>query len=333
MSSIIERWKRIVPHIPYAVRHDFWRKLFALVFAILLTGVAYRNVKSDMELIKLDVRDVPVRFVPVEPGVALIPRDVSVDIAVEVPQERKNLKNTDFYLECPVARTQVENDTPVKLVADMVKTSVPVDGLRVLSFYPEMIPLNIDIMDTKNVPVHPVSDSAELMDGYHASLVRPEKPVTIRGPKKLLDTVDYVETEKIPMANVTKSFSRQVDLIPPYDGKVEILSGKVKVEVRVEKDKPRPFEGIPIQTLLGGNATNNLAVTHVEPESVTVLVDSVPDISRTQIHPFLNLSDISRPGVYTLDVKCWMESDRIKVIEVIPAKATVTLEFVSPSSK
>ena len=172
------------------------------------------------------------------------------------------------------------------------------------------------------------------MEGYQASLIQPEKPVTIRGPKKLLDTIEYLETEKIPLANVTKSFSRQVDLVSPYDKNIEILSGKVKVEVKVEKNKPRAFDGIPVQVLFGRTGANNLIISKIQPESVTVLVDSVPDISQTQIHPFLDLSDVTRPGVYTVDIKCWSDNGRIKVVEVIPAQATVTLEpVVSPASK
>ena len=334
MSSIRDLWRKILPHIPQIIRHDFWRKLFALVFAILLTGVAYQNVKSQMELVKVDVRGVAVRFVAVEDGVTLIPRDVPVDISVEVPKELKNLKNTDFFLECPVTKYQVEEDLPVELRPDMVKTNVPIDNLRVLSVNPDMLPLNIDIMDTKEVPVYPVCDFTELMEGYQASLVQPEKPVTIRGPKKHLATISYLETEKIPLANVTKSFSRQVDLISPYDKNIEILSGKVKIEVKIEKNKPRAFDGIPVQILFGRTGANNLIISKIQPESVTVLVDSVPDISQTQIHPFLDLSDVTRPGVYTVDIKCWSDNDRIKVVEVIPVKATVTLEpVVAPASK
>jgi hypothetical protein len=335
MSSIRELWNaKILPCVPHIIRHDFWRKLFALVFACLLTGYAYQNVKSKMELVRIDVRGVAVRFAAVEDGVTLIPRDVSVDITVEVPKEQKNLKNTDFFLERPVKRSQVLEDLPVKLLPEMVKTNVPIDGLNVLAVNPEMLPLDIDIMDTRDVPVHPVCDFAEVMEGYQASLVQPEKPVTVRGPKKLLDTIEYLETEKIPLSNVTKSFSRQVNPVSPYGKNIEILSGKVKVEVRIEKNKPRAFDGIPVQVLLGRTGANNLMIARIQPESVSVLVDNVPDISRTQIHPFLDLTDVTRPGVYNVDIKCWSDNDRVKVVEVIPAMATVTLEpVVVPASK
>ena len=333
MSAFFDFWRtRVLPHVPYLIRHDFWRKLFALLFACLLTGYAYQNVKSKMELVKIDVRGVPVRFAAVNDDVTLIPRDVSVDINVEVPEEQKNLKNTDFYLECPVTKSQVVEDRPVELQPEMVKTNVPIDGLHVLSVNPQMLPLNIDIMDTKDVPVHPVSDFSELMEGYHAVLVQPERPVTIRGPKKRLDSIEYIETETIPLSNVTKSFSCQVDLVPK-NRDVEILSGKVRIEVKVEKDKPRAFDGIHVNVLFGRSGANNLIVSNIQPDTVTVRVDNVPDISQTQIHPFLNLSDVTRPGVYTVDIKCWADSDLIKVIDVSPAQATVTLEPIVPASK
>ena len=43
MSAIRNFWGKILPHVPHIIRHDFWRKLFALVFACLLTGYAYQT--------------------------------------------------------------------------------------------------------------------------------------------------------------------------------------------------------------------------------------------------------------------------------------------------
>ena len=336
MSAIVDFWKTIVlPHVPYFIRHDFWRKLFALVFAGMLTVVAYQNADAKIEMEETDFRNVPVRFTTAEKGVTLTPYDISVAIRVEVPKKQKGiLKNTDFSLECPVSESDIANNKPLDFTFDMVKPNRPIDHFSVKKIEPNTLVPDIDIVENKDVPVEPVYDLKELMEGYDATVLEPEKQVTVRGPKKLLDTVETIETEKIPLANVTKSFSRQVNLIPPYDRNIEILSGKMKVEVRIEKKTPLRFDGIPVQVLFGRTGANNLIISRIQPETVTVRVDNVPDISRTQIHPFLDLSDVTRPGVYNVDIKCWSDNDRIKVVEVIPAKATVTLEpVVVPASK
>ena len=74
MSAIVDFWKTIVlPHVPYFIRHDFWRKLFALVFAGMLTVVAYQNADAKIEMEETDFRNVPVRFTTAEKGVTLTP--------------------------------------------------------------------------------------------------------------------------------------------------------------------------------------------------------------------------------------------------------------------
>ena len=38
MSALSRFWNAsVLPHIPNIIRHDFWRKLFALFFTILLS--------------------------------------------------------------------------------------------------------------------------------------------------------------------------------------------------------------------------------------------------------------------------------------------------------
>lgn len=336
MSGIRVFWTtKILPHIPHIVRHDFWRKLFSLFFAGILTVFAYQNADKKMEMEETDFRNVPVRFTTADKGISLTPYDVSVAIRAEVPKKQKGiLKNTDFCLECPVSLEEIENNKPLEFKFDMVKPNRPIDHFNVKRIEPDTLVPDIDIVENKEVPVHPVYDLKELMEGYQASVEEPEKPVTVRGPKKHLATIEFLETEKIPLANVTKSFSRQVDLVSPYNKNIEILSGKVKIEVKINKKDPLTLDGIPVQILLGRTGVNNLVISKIQPETVTVQVDNVPDISRTQVHPFLDLSDVTRAGVYTIDIKCWTDNDRIKVVQKIPSQATVTLEPVAaPASK
>ena len=50
MSALSRFWQaKILPRVPHIIRHDFWRKLFALFFTILLSWYAHQNVKAKTE--------------------------------------------------------------------------------------------------------------------------------------------------------------------------------------------------------------------------------------------------------------------------------------------
>lgn len=336
MSRITRFWNEsILPYVPNFVRHDFWRKLFALFFAVLLTVNVYQKIESKMEMVRVQLENVPVHFVAKDGEFKIVPRDEFAIVNVDVPKDLKDLKNTDLTIECPVTISQIDKNEPVKLEIGMVKRNRTIENLIVQKILPDAILLNLDYVDEKDVPVKAVYDSGELMDGYRALVPDPEKPVRIRGPKKALATISYLETEKIPLSNVTKNFSRLAHLTLPNNEtnrNIEILSDTVRVEVEIKKNDPRPLVGVPIQVLFGRSGANTLTIARIQPEFVTVLLDSMQDIPRLQAHPFLDLSDVTKPGVYTVDIKCWSDDDRVKVVEVIPAQATVTLEPAVPSA-
>ena len=100
------------------------------------------------------------------------------------------------------------------------------------------------------------------------------------------------------------------------------------VEKEIEKNDPISIPNVPVRVITGTEGANSLAVTGIRPESVTVKIEDVPNISPEQIHPFLDLSGIKGPGVYTVDIKCWADNDKVKIVEMVPATATVTLESV-----
>jgi len=340
MSSRSKFWnEKVLPCVPGIIRHDFWRKLFALFFALLLWGAVKQQIRSSADIGERTLNRVPVHFVAKDGDFKVVPRDEFVSVTVRVPKDVKDLKDTDLTLECPVTISQIENNEPMKLELGMVKRNRQIDNLTVQKILPEAILLNLDYVDEMDVKVLPVCDAAELMDGYRvyrAPVADPEK-VRIRGPKRALATIPYLETEKIPLSNVTKSFSRLAQLRLPNNeknGNVEILSDSVRVEVEIKKNDPRPIAGIPIQVLFGRTGANTLTIAKIQPESITVLVeiDAIPDVSMIRVHPFLDLSEVTKPGVYNVDIKCWSDNDNVKVVELIPAQATVTLEPAVPAS-
>ena len=342
MSVFGRFWSgKVLPHVPKIVRNDFWRILFSLFFALLLTAYAHRNVKLKTDMVKMQLKDIPVYFIPAAgENFALVPRETrpTVDISVEYPGELKDLKNTDFYVEYAVTKARIDAKTPepVKLKPDNVKTRRVIDNLNVQAIHPELLSLDLDYFVEKDVPVSPVYDEREVMPGYRVVGESAENrvKVRIRGPKKLLETIDHLETEKIPLSNMNRGFSRLVHPALPNDMRddnVRILSDTVRVDVRIEKKVPKSIELVPVRILAGRSGAGNLAIVSVEPENVTVNVDDVPGISREQIYPFLDLSGLTQPGVYPVEIKCWSDNEYVNVVNVVPGKATVKLEFAAPA--
>lgn len=318
-------------------RAGFLRIVFAFFFAVLLTFYAHINMKVKMDMVKVQLKDIPVQFIPAAgETIALVPHEteITVDIDVEVPGNMKDLKPEDFYVECAVTKAQIDAKEPGPLPVrrNNVKTRRVIDNLNVQVIRPDMVRPDLDYYIETDVPVHPDYDLSEALDGYRIRIPEAlDKKARIRGPKKYLETIDYLKTEKIPLANVTRSFSRLVRPVLPDEAmrnNVKILSDSLKVEVQIDKKNPRAVDRVPVRILTDAETSASLAVTSILPQTVTVMVDDVPEeISPQYIDPFVDLSGmrVQEPTVYDVEIRCWTGRDYIKVVEVVPAKVKVTV--------
>ena len=351
-------WKdKVFPRMANLVLNDFWRKIFSLLFAVLLTAYAHLVVKMKMDMVKIHLRDVPVYFVPADgENFSIVPWDVSltVDIDVEVPSGMKNVKNADFYVECPMTKAQIDTDDPkpLKLNRDFVKTRRPIDNLNVQAIRPDVIRPDLDYYLEKDVPVYPTYIPKEVMAGYDVHVPDVGKLVRIRGPKRHLESIYNLETEKIPISNAFEGFTCLVRPVLPNsmrDDSIKILSDTVMVDVQIKRKELNTIKDVPIRVLTGKEGPNNLVVVSIKPETVTVEFDYKPppqvktksemqssanrEVSASEIHPFLDLSDLTQPGVYSVDIRCWSENETVREVRVNPKQATVTLESPAPPPK
>ncbi len=347
MSTIRDFWlTSILPHVPHIIRHDFWRKLFALVIAVSLTVYAHQNstqTKEAPKQVPFDSDHVKVLFVAGNDSFTLVKKnqeDTDVLVRMKVIGDIKDLKEDDFYIECPVTQSEIDRSGVKELKPEMVKCRKDV-SFTVDEIYPEAITLDaVDYVTEKTVPVRIDYDPQEVLAGYRVTSVQAEKQIAIRGLKGEIGGVSELSTEKLPLSDVSNSFSRMVRLIPPDRNgeRIKLLSDTVKVEVKIEKIQSITFDDLPLQVIFEKSGANNMVITRIQPETVSVQVEGLSSIPaadmRTQIHPVLNLSDLKTPGVYTINqIRCLTDNDDIKVLQITPSQASVTLEPAAPAPK
>jgi YbbR domain-containing protein len=94
--------------------------------------------------------------------------------------------------------------------------------------------VTIDKLEERTVPVV-VIHSGDPESGYVITNISVDPvEIRIRGPKKYLDRIDYIETEKINTESLNITLVKQANLIAPDN---IIIIGKIKVEVRISVEK------------------------------------------------------------------------------------------------
>ena len=343
--------EKILPHVPGFIRHDFLRKLFSFVFAVLLTLSVHKNVKEATEYHSVTLHDVEIRVVPEmgkgEDGAfVLVPQDMAstISVTLNVPVDMKDLKSKDMYLERTVTKKQIDDNEPFEPKPENLKFRRSVDRKGIV-FHPTPIPMNLDYYDEKTVSLTPDYDPNEIVNRYQLA----EEPklevdrIRISGPKKVLAGISSLKTEKIPLSNMTRDFSCPVRPVLPYaagNGDVKILSDAVRVNVKIRKNDSLE-KTIPVRVLTGKGVANNLVIAEIIPETVKVTVEDtygrdsvgrmkIEDLSSKQIHAVVDLSGVTEAGFHSVPILFWSDNDQFKVIGVEPKEATVKL---APASK
>lgn len=310
--------------IPGFIRHDFLRKLIALIFAILVWQRVYSEIAVDYTLF-----------------------DIPVNISLPAQLERTDDQPLKVNLTVKASRRIINNPTlkadikiDVKLTEDDIKgnpltishkinpkdISMPT-GITLLQISPENINISVDRKISKTVPVE-VTISGYLLDIYtykQTSII--PRTVVITGPKSIIEQMKVVKTEPIILKpeNV-EDFETEVNL----DSEKNVAVNRKAVTVQIEiykKFDVREFNDIPIKTF-GAPATPGQAV--LKPAKAFIIVDgakkSVEIMQDKELHPFVDVTGLKVPGKYSLPVQCWVDDKDVKIKEIKPKQIDVELK-------
>ena len=185
------------------VKRDFWRKLIALFFALLLYFYVYNEIRSTPQ--KIDSVPVDITLPPGLMDVDPKPHFVTLHI--------KSNRNTTVSASMLRGRASVDYSRYIP-GKPYVLTLKPDDfmspfGVRIEGSDPGEIVLNLQPRMSRDVPVR-VTFSNQLSKDYRSSLASCiPSMVRVTGPEQLIRDLKSVSTQPIPLSeNVTEGFAR-----------------------------------------------------------------------------------------------------------------------------
>lgn len=308
--------------IPRIIRYDFFRKMIALFFALLL----WRSVDSQLSEHET-LRDIPINVSLSNNMQCMSINPTNVTLKVKASRYALNkLSSADIEVNIKNLDESIvnENAQVVQYKIDIRHDITLPSGITVLQVKPEKITINVEKRVSKTVPVKLVY-SGFLMSGYSYNENRLiPKQVIITGPKGIVDEIKYIETEPVILREVNvDDFECEVALSRKKG--ISISTPRVTAHIEIfKKLDVREFVNIEVKPFGAITGKGNIVIT---PNKVLIMVDGVKQslevMNGSNIHPYVDITAIKEPGKYSLDVKCWIDAKEVKVKEIIPSKVSV----------
>jgi len=186
-------------------------------------------------------------------------------------------------------------------LADKAQITLP-QGIKVDGFQPSAIPIRLEEIVDRQVPVEPKLEGKP-DEGFEVYSVYPNKgSVSVRGPASRINALQKVATESIWLAGHKGSFTAQNVALDVADPKVDLLEPMVNVAVEIGEQRiEKNFSGVAVSTKDGGAVQPaNTSVTllgvasyldGLKPEDLKIVLNS------ENLEPRLELPDVLKGKV------------------------------------
>lgn len=315
-------------------RKDIWRKLLALVLALLL----YWNL-SDREKVTKHFS------VPMELELAaglFLPENYKLDVRVTVKGTERALKNPKIKGIIKVDRNdRLNGKFRIRLDERNFERRKDVEIIRV---EPGVVELPVQMYIQRDVRIVPKT-SGKVLDGFELKNLACD-PATVRigGPENEVNAVEYIETETLKL-DFDRNFTQKLKLIMPKLPNIISSTNEaiVKVDISPVVSQRMVFENVPVRYLyphsLSASGTLQEKFSILPSVSRVRLIIIAPPAVFEEIEPekLYVVADLSaellsgRPGQLNVRLYCpammrSFSAGRIREIEIHPAAVTVTVQ-------
>ena len=330
-------WKKHWKKVPGIIRHDFIRKLIAFGLAAIVFFPLFIKLKAQ----QIHENDLPTDEIEVKtPDIVSVPGDSKQIRLIRLEEKNPVLpltiqksfwariwfsKNDAEYVlnQKKAFKKQPKPNQPYK-VRISKDNIIPPFGIEIISGGREII---YEEHIEKTVKVEPDLDENGLHRNYIVEkiTVSPER-VTVSGPKSIVKNLKSIKTVPIPLHNITQSFDYSARLIPP-SSRLKFSPEKVFLQVSIKENiKKREFKLQRIRIM--DDSTNlNLEIIGSPYANITVsgTNDQIIALRPEQIKPYIDISNLNSPGIYSVDLGCWVAEKSIEVIKIEPQSVKVKI--------
>ncbi len=294
--------------VPHLIRHDFWRKFFALGFALLVTATVYSDKRKNEDETFVIHNVQPT--LGLESGYVWRTRNLQqVSLTIRGPRAKLfDLKPEDFTLDYMIGEKEYRSKNKngrqfVTLQAKDVRCRHPRGALlQVLEIAPAEYTFTIDKIVKKEVPVKAEYRQSDLPKGYAVAEIRfpDRKTVFATGPERLLEGNIAINTEPIPLKNHVADFTTNVRLRPIegllYD------TDQIMVSVKMKKNMKTVVRNLEVYMVLPPEKWERYTIPAFGFPPVDVIVsgeeDAVAALKPGDLLVYLDFNDFTGAGTY-----------------------------------
>ena len=305
--------------IPDFIRRDFALKSVSLVLEVCTYIGVSRSLDEEKTI------TVPVNIRLTQDLMMIQPQTFKKEVTVRGNKRDLNRAGeTECLVDVGMKNRQPDGSYQVELSR---RNFHPPAGLQV-KVKDEVLTLQLQRRISRELPVKIVL-SGEPPRGFRVSeRICIPKTVLVSGPENELSELKEILTEPVPLDDRESSFDYEVKL--RRSARLKFSVERVTVNIEVARNfVTRDFSKVPVGIFYDAQSGIVARFNADTPSFASVrIVGTASDIARFRANDmrlYIDVSDISTAGEYTLHVRCHIRRDGIRVKQISPAQFKVTV--------
>ena len=309
--------------IPGFIRNDFPRKLFALLFAVLVyCGISLKLPEKQM--VDKVIHDVPVDILDESGRKVKLQSDMPepmVSLHLRVPNAQLgSVRLTPEYYRGSVKAGGANRDGKITVRLD--KDCFKVDpGITIKSITPKILTLHTDSRIAREVRVE-----AQLIDvdnDFLEGVTVTPKAVTLEGPESGVMTLAEIGLKTLPISakGCDRSFyaDRGFELPPG----IKATPSTVRITVRIAKYRKKTLK-LPV-ALLCSDTGCDISFVGAEPGAeVTFETSSSSTVDPRKVRLYVDATQLP-PGEHKVGIQCHIPGQQTKSVSISPSELQIKI--------